>query len=104
MGTTRVSQEAEGEGRSCGKGLYCGFCREDEQGRVSRLRISQPTVSWGVGLRAVPSHLAYLALGWSGNNWEKETPAEWPAAAQLRELHAAGAGALAHRGLFSRWQ
>lgn len=66
MGTTRVSQEAEGEGRSCGKGLYCGFCREDEQGRVSRLRIRQPTVSWGVGLRAVPSHLAYLALGWSG--------------------------------------
>ena len=66
LGTTRVSQEAEGEGRSGGKGLCCGFCRKDEQGRVSKLRIGQPIISGGVGLRAVPSYLVSLALRWSG--------------------------------------
>lgn len=31
--------EPEREGRNVGKHLYCGFCREKGQGRVSRIKI-----------------------------------------------------------------
>ena len=38
QGGARADQEAERAQGTHGKSMYCGFCRSDVQGRLSRLR------------------------------------------------------------------